>query len=138
MKTNTNRIARMTAFAIGLGLMAMTLNAQQGSFNLPVRAHWGTATLAPGEHRVEVPLPLGTTIVYLRGERNSQVTVPLLVERTESSNHSYLRLVRVNGEYYVAAYQAGPAGERFDFPTPKQHKGSLESEQATLVEVSGN
>ncbi len=138
MKTNTNRVARISALAIGLGLTVMTLNAQQGSFNLPVRAHWGTATLAAGEHRVEVPLPVGSTILYLSGERNNQVTVPLVTERTEESNRSYLRLVRVNGEYYVDAYQSGPTGQRYYFQTPKRHKGSLESDEATLVDVSGN
>ena len=141
MERKSNHAAYVTAFTLGIGLMAMQANAQQGTFNLPVQAHWGNAVLQPGEHRVQVPLPLGQTVVYLRTGERTQMTVPLTTESIAGSSRSYLHLSKVNGEYYVDAYQAGISGQRFIFPKPKAAHNAdsgAEDTESTLVSVAGN
>jgi len=136
----SNRVTRTAALAIGIGLIAMQANAQQGMFNLPVQAHWGRIVLQPGEHKVQIPIALGQTVVYLHSGNATQMTVPLVTETTASSGRSYLRLTRVNGEYYVDEYQSGLSGQKFIFPKPKAN-GSVgtgaEESEATLVSVTG-
>ena len=119
MKSKTNRIARFSALAVALGMTAITLNAQpQGSFNLPMQAHWGLITLSPGEHVVRSPLTSGQPIVSLTTNKSTTLVVPMLSESTSSYGHAYLRLVRVGGEYYVDTYQSAN-GRRYSFATPK-------------------
>lgn len=141
MERKLNRLTRITAFALGIGLTAMQLSAEQGTFNLPVQAHWGNAVLQPGEHTLQVPLPLGQTIVYLRGGGAAQMAIPLTTENTADSNRSYLHLSKVGGEYYVDAYQSGVSGRRFIFAKPKATRSAssgAEGTEATLVSVAEN
>jgi len=139
VERKSNRVARITAFALGIGLTAMQLSAQQGTFNLPVQAHWGNAVLQPGEHTVQVPLPLGQTIVYLRGGGTAQMAVPLTTENTGGADRSFLHLSKVNGEYYVDEYQSGV--KRFIFARPKATRSTssgAEDTEATLISVAGD
>ncbi|HEX4166812.1 MAG TPA: hypothetical protein VHZ55_15205 [Bryobacteraceae bacterium] len=138
MERKSNRTAFVSALAIGIGLTAMQANAQQGTFNLPVQAHWGTAVLQPGKHTVQVPLPLGQTIVYLGSGLTHQLTVPLTIENNIASTRSYLRLTKVNGEYYVDEYVCGPSNKKFFFPKPKEPRHGAKDEEATLVTVTGS
>ncbi len=140
MERKLNRVARITSFALGIGLTAMQLSAQQGTFNLPVQAHWGNAVLQPGEHTVQVPLPLGQTIVYLQGGGTAQMAVPLTTENAAGANRSFLRLSKVNGEYYVDEYQSGVSGKRFIFAKPKATRSTSSGKdtEATLVSVTGD
>ncbi len=142
MERKLNRVARITAFALGIGLTAIQLSAEQGKFNLPVQAHWGHALLQPGEHTVQVPLPLGQTIVYLGGGGSAQMAVPLTTSNTVGADRSsFLHLSKVNGEYYVDEYQSGLSGKRFIFPKPKATRSAssgAEDSESTLVSVAAN
>ncbi len=141
MERKWNRVAVLSTFAFGMGLTAMQANAQQGTFNLPVQAHWGTAVLEPGEHRIRMPIPLGQRYFYVRGGEGTQVTVPLSTEILRGSNKSFLHLSRVNGEYYVDAYQSGVSGQRFTFSTPKAVGGKAHKpsdQEAKLITVTGS
>ncbi len=143
MERKLNRVARITAFALGIGLTSMQLSAEQGRFNLPVQAHWGKAILQPGEHTVQIPLPLGQTIVYLGGGGGAaQMAIPLTTGNTAGADRgSFLHLSKVNGEYYVDEYQSGVSGKNFIFSKPKAVRSAgsgAEDSEATLVSVADN
>jgi hypothetical protein len=141
MQAKTNRIARASALIIGVGLTALTLNAQQGEFHLPVQAHWGPAVLQPGEHTVRVPYSMGQTLVSLSSNGDTQMAMPMTAELIPQSNRNYLRLVKVNGQYYVDFYQSGMTGKRYIFPKPKaaqNGKSGAEESEATLIRVTGD
>lgn len=139
MQAKTNRMARISVIAIGLGLTALTLNAQQGNFNLPVPAHWGPAVLQPGEHTVRVPAKIGQTLISLGTNGDTQMAMPLTAELIPQSNRNYLHLVKINGQYYVDVYQSGMTGKRYIFPKPKApHGNSATEEEATLISVTGD
>ena len=131
-----SKLTRIAAIAAGLGLTATLANAQKGTFNLPVRAHWGNVVLDPGEHSVRTPIPIGQTLVYLTSDEGTKVTVPIIVERTNGSDRSYLRLARIGGEYYVEEFRSGPDGITYVFPKPKNareiNSGAEESDAGTI------
>lgn len=139
MERKTNRMARVAALTVGLGIAAVSLNAQQGSFDLPVRAHWGAAVLEPGEHSLKIPISNGQAIVYLGSRAGTEMAVPLTTERVTESSRSYLHLAKVNGEYYVDAFQSGLTGRRFIFPKAKSTRRSSPAgeAEAMLVRVKG-
>jgi hypothetical protein len=119
VERKTNRMVRISAIAVALGMTVMTLNAQpQGSFNLPFQAHWGPITLQPGEHVVRAPFTAGQAVVSLTTDKATSLVVPMTTESTGSFGHAYLRVVRVGGEYYVNTYQSA-TGKRYSFATPK-------------------
>jgi hypothetical protein len=138
VNSKSNRVIRLFAFAIGLSVTAMHLSAQQGTFNLPVRAHWGTAVLEPGQHRVLSPPALGQPILYLFSEHSRQMTLPMITAIV-NADRSYLHLTRVNGEYYIDAYQSAANGKRYSFAKPKSERKSdsgPDATDSTLVSVS--
>ncbi len=140
MEIKSNRVTLIVAFVIGIGLTAMPSNAQQGTFNLPVQAHWGNAVLQPGEHTVKIPLPMGQTLVYLGGGGATQIAMPLTTESVDNPGRTYIRLSRINGEYYVDEYQSA-SGKKFFFHKPKANRGAnsgAEESESTLVSVAGN
>jgi hypothetical protein len=140
MQLKTNRMARISGLIIGVGLTALTLNAQQGEFKLPVQAHWGAAILQPGEHTVRIPSIMGQTLLALSSDGDIQLAMPLTAELIPQSKRNYLRLVKINDQYYVDVYQSGMTGKRYIFPKPKVtqgHSGAEESE-ATLIRVTGD
>ncbi len=140
MENKTNRMVRISALVIGAGLTALTLNAQQGQFNLPVQAHWGTAVLQAGEHTIRVPYSIGSTLISLSSNRDTQMTIPLTAELIPQSNRNYLHLVKINGQYYVDVYQSGMTGKRYIFPKPKAAPGSsgVDESESTLIRVTGD
>ncbi len=140
MQARTNRMARVSALIIGVGLTALTLNAQQGEFNLPVQAHWGPAVLQPGQHTVRVPYTMGQTLVSLSTNGDTQMAMPLTAELIPQSNRNYLHLVKINGQYYVNVFQSGLTGKRYIFAKPKAAQGNsgTEESEATLIHVTGD
>jgi hypothetical protein len=140
MQAKANRMARVSGLIIAVGLTALTVNAQQGNFNLPVEAHWGAAVLQPGEHTVRIPSKIGQTLVSLSSNGDTQMAMPLTAELIPQSNRNYLHLVKINGQYYVDVYQSGITGKRYIFPKPKAtHRSSgTDESEATLIRVTGD
>jgi hypothetical protein len=138
MQSKTNRVVRVAAIAAGLGTLALQASAAQGTFNLPVEAHWGRVVLEPGVHRVDIPTAvLGQKIVYLRSGQNTKMTLPL-TSQPSTGKHSYLRIVKVDNAYYVDAFQSQADGHKYFFPHPKSEQSQeagAGGEVATLVEV---
>jgi len=140
MDRNVNRLSLMSALAVGIALLtAAPSNAQQGKFNLPVSAHWGPVLLEPGEHSVQIPQPVGQTLVYLTDGKSTQVTVPLTTEPTWS-NKNCLHLAKINGEYYVESFESGSNGKKFIFPKPKSLRSASAGarDEVTLISVHEN
>lgn len=138
MEKNISRVIRVTALAATLGLTAMQMSAQQGTFNLPVEAHWGHAVLEPGQHSVRIPLGTsGQQIAYLTSDKDTQMTVPLSSQPLTRANRSYLHLVKINGTFYVDAYQSATNGSKYFFARPKV-KGAGAEEESTIISVDSN
>ena len=138
MQNKTNRLVRVAAIAAALGMAALQASAADGTFNLPVEAHWGRAVLEPGVHRVQVPVAeLGPKVVFLRTGTRTKITIPI-TSQPATGTHSYLRLVKVDGTYYVDTYQSQFDGNKYFFAHPKssqRDEASGNGEEATLVEV---
>ena len=138
MQNKTNRVVRVAAIAAGLGLMALQASAAEGTFNLPFEAHWGKAVLEPGLHKVQIPVAeFGQKIVYLRTGQKTNMTIPTTTQPS-TGTHSYLRLVKVDGSYYVDAFQSQIDGQKYFFAHPKadhDQEAAASGEEATLIEV---
>ena len=139
MQSKTNRAIRVAAIMVAaLGVTALQASAQKGTFNLPVEAHWGKVVLAPGVHQVQVPFPTnGQRVAYVYTENRAQMSVPLTTQIAQD-DRSYLHLVRVNGTYYVDAYQSHVNGLKYFFPRPKPantEDAAAAEEKATLIAV---
>lgn len=138
MQGKTNRLVRVAAIATGLGMAAFTASAAEGNFNLPVEAHWGHVVLEPGLHAVQIPAAdSGQKIVYLHTGTQTKLTVPM-TSQPAVGNRAYLRLVKVNGAYYVDAYQSQLDGRKYFFSHPKTQRvdeAGASADEATLIEV---
>ncbi len=144
MENKSNHMSRVigvfAGFAIALGIAAVPAAAEQGTFNLSVPAHWGTAVLQPGKHKLNIPVPMGQTLIYLTGHSGTQMTVPLTQDARASSGRSYLHLAKVNGVYYVDEFQSGATGRTFFFAKPKSHERNPapEEAEAKIIDVKGD
>lgn len=141
MESKTNRMIKVTAVAAALGLCAMQMSAQQGDFTLPVAAHWGNVVLQPGSHRVSMPIePSGLKIVYLESNNERAMTLPVTSQPADEGMHSYIRLSKINGTYYVTAYQNEIAGHKYFFAKPKSDRSAgpadVEMGESTLISVA--
>jgi hypothetical protein len=137
VQSKTNRVIRVAAIAAALGLTALQVSAQQGTFNLPVEAHWGRAVLEPGQHRVSIPTATGQKLVYLQGNKTTQMSIPLTTQPSQE-NRSYIHLVKINGAYYVDAYQSEFSGSKYFFSKPKPNRtaGPAVDEESTIISVA--
>ncbi len=143
MKTNLKRILSIAGLATAISLIAAPLNAQQGRFNLPYEVHWGNAVLSPGAYRLSGPSvtsPIG--ILYISGNGQTQMAVPAVTEFGKDSNHSYLKLVNVGGQYVVREFVSGATGRSYTFGIPKtlrlRMSPKADHDMATLIDVTGN
>jgi hypothetical protein len=141
VKTNPRRALTVAGFAIALALVASPLNAQQGKFTLPVEAHWGNAVLSPGSYRLSGPSPTSTMgVIYIYGDKKAQMALPVVATPQDLSNHSYLRLVNVNGTYVIREFSSGLTGRSYLFGIPKtlrlRMSPKADHDVATLIDVS--
>jgi hypothetical protein len=133
---------------LSIGFLAMTIAAgaahaaQQAKFHLPVEARWGDATLPPGDYKVSLPeLSLGVSQFVVKSNDKTRYVLPMVTDRADGSSHdpSYLRLVKVNGTYFVAEYRSTAAGKTFSFAVPKPKRQVEITDQDVLkLGVSGN
>ena len=135
-------------FSFGLLVATMATGAAhaavQAKFHLPVGAHWGEVTLAPGDYQVSLPEPgLGVWHFTVKGDDKTGYIRPMATDYEENlghdSSHNYLQLVKVNGTYYVAKYQSGVTGKMFSFAVPKRkHQLRMSDREAVNVGASSN
>ncbi len=109
----------LIACAFAIASTATGAFAQQGAFTLPVRVHWGMAVLEPGAHSLKPPSAAKGPIFYISGDEGIEMSIPSSTENIEQSERSYLRLVKVNGDYFVNEFYSGLSGKKYHFATPK-------------------
>jgi hypothetical protein len=138
-------VKRVLGFALfgaiaGAGVMQA---GQQATFHLPFAATWGNAVLPPGDYRVSLPmLSVGPREFYLTGQGTRVLIPPMSTDvdslRATHLDHSYLRLVNVDGVYYVENYESGPTGIEFSFKVPKQkHRVQMSKQEVVRLDASG-
>jgi hypothetical protein len=121
MNCSLHRVFGVMALAglIGAGSMRASV---QGSFHLPVMAHWGNKVLLPGDYQVSVMAPnAGPKQVVVRGEGNTVYATALAVDSEFPLTHGSLQLVERNGAYFVKQYRSGVEGKIYTFGLPKAH-----------------
>ncbi|HEX4228328.1 MAG TPA: hypothetical protein VHZ07_06640 [Bryobacteraceae bacterium] len=94
--------------------------AEQAAFHLPVAAHWGQVLLQPGDYKMYLPeLSTGDLEILVKGADKAAFERPLVAVTHNVSASSYLKLRKVDGNYFVREFSFGPSGESFTFPIPK-------------------
>jgi len=120
MNFSINRIFGFVALA-GLAGACCSQAAVQASFHLPVSAHWGIATLAPGDYRIQVrDLTAGNKQVVIEGKGHTMYAMPVGVDRQDHLDKSSLQLVELNGDYFVRELRSETSGQTYTFQVPKQ------------------
>jgi hypothetical protein len=115
---------------LNLGLLLITAAAGaayaevQAQFHLPFEAHWGGMTLAPGDYKVNLPnISHGSNQFVVNGADGSGFVQPMVADTDgnlpSDSTRSYLKIVKINGSYFVQQYRSGPTGKTFAFALPK-------------------
>ncbi len=105
---------------LGLAVSLGSAYAGQATFHLPFSAHWGPAYIGPGDYRITLPeIGSPTSVIYLQSNSQRAFVVAGIFGLQEAQDKSYLKLVNVNGAYYVKQYILGSSGKVFLFPTPK-------------------
>src|SRR4051794_36797765 len=98
MNLLTNPVWRGLAVLAALSWTASHAQAQQGSFQLSVEAHWGNVVLPPGLYRISVPMRASwPEIMELSSHGKTVSILPELETSQPSSNHSYFSLVQIQG-----------------------------------------
>ena len=134
MNLNMHRLAGISAFAAVLVMGAPLANAQGAAFHLPVEAHWGSAVLSPGDYTFSAPDSTSNLrVFYLRSSTGSKVMVPQIVNQDVSSGRSCLKLVKINGAYYVREYDSAVKGIAYDFAVPKSGHLQMDAANRMLV-----
>ena len=135
MNWSMTRLVTVSAFAVALSLGASHANAQKATFHLPFEVRWGGTVLQPGNYTLSAPDSLSASrIFYLRGDTRTQMAIPQIVGTdAASSRRSYLKLVNVDGTYYVREYVSGAMGTALKFAIPRPSHRELRAQNRVLV-----
>jgi hypothetical protein len=127
---SVNRVFSLAALTAVFS-MGITQAAQQAKFHLPVAAKWGNVLLQPGDYNMTLPTPsVGNWQIYLEGAGKRVYAMPMITEVRDQSTRNYLKLVKVDGAYFVREYDSGTIGKAFTFVVPKTNS---RKEEMTLV-----
>ncbi len=119
MKFSLSRIFVLST--LGLAASLGSAYAGQATFHLPFSARWGTVYMAPGDYRVTLPeSDSEASVFYLQSKSQRGFAVAGSLRHDEPQDKSYLKLVNVDGEYYVKQYVSASKGKIFLFQTPKR------------------
>jgi hypothetical protein len=123
---------------LGIGASLSSAYAGQANFHLPFDAHWGTLTLTPGDYRIALPEAAAPVAVfYVKGQSAQGLELAGRFDFGEAGGKSYLKLVNVNGEYFVREYVSGTSGKTFTFLVPKATHRQQISERILSVNSEG-
>lgn len=118
MKFSLSRIIVLST--LGLAVSLGSAYAGQATVHLPFGAHWGAAYMVPGDYRITLPEGGSpASIFYFQSKSQGGLAVAGIFSVGEPQDKSSLKLVNVNGEYYVKQYVVAANGKVFLFPTPK-------------------
>ncbi len=134
MNCSMTRLVAVSAFVAALGLGTSQANAQSATFHLPSETRWGSTVLHPGTYTLDTPdSPSVHPVFYLRGKDGIQLAVPHIVSKEAASGHSYLKLVNVDGTYYVQEFVSGARATAFQFAVPKAAHRESSAQNRVLV-----
>ena len=101
---------------------ALPLGAQQlyqANFELPFAAHWGGTTLEPGQYTITVEQSLASRLIRIHGEHGTSLVLAGSYKPEAPAEHGRLTFAKLDGNYVVQEFSAGPLGQAFTFPAPK-------------------
>lgn len=124
----------LTLSILGIGASLGSAYAGQARFHLPFEAHWGTFAMSPGDYQVSLPdAAAPSPVFYLKGESKVGLAMAGRYEFGEPKGNSYLKLVNVDGEYFVRQFVSGVSGKTFMFQVPKATHRQQVSEERVLT-----
>jgi hypothetical protein len=138
MSVSIGRMINLGALAfISTALMQA---AQQGTFHLPVTAHWGQVVLEPGDYRMAFPSPSAGQMEFLvQGPHKTVYELPLVTDVQNISSRSYFKLDAINGDYFIRELSFGPGGKIFTFSLPKTgHREHVAKVEISSLDAAGN
>jgi hypothetical protein len=136
MKFSLSRIFVLST--LGLAVSLGSAYAGQATFHLPFSAHWGAAYMVPGDYRITLPeVGSPASIFYLQSKSQHGFAVAGMFSQDKPQEKSYLKLVNVNGEFYVKQYVSATNGNVFLFPTPKPSQRQQIAEQVIRIDNRG-
>lgn len=134
MNLSMTRLVTVSAIVAAFSLGATQASAQKATFNLPVEARWGNAVLSPGNYTLTSPDSVSDIrIFYLHGDSGTQMAVPAIVNNDSARGKNYLKLVNVDGTYYVQQYVSATTGRSFKFAVPKAREHELRAQDRVIV-----
>jgi hypothetical protein len=134
---------------LGIGLFGAIASVgalqaqQQAKFHLPFTATWNKVVLPPGDYTLSVPgLAVSPRGFLLNGPDTKAFILPMSAGAgtyaAADDTHSYLKLVNVDGTYYVESYESGPTSTEFGFKTPKPRiRLQMSKREVVTVGVAG-
>lgn len=116
-----SKLHKFTLAAIAAVASAGVMQAQeQGTFHLPIEARWGQMVLEPGDYTIIQPtVSLDQTQLRLQGAGKTVFEMPRITEFQRYSDSSYLKLKKIDGQYFVSEFDSGVTGKTYTFGTPK-------------------
>ncbi len=116
-----------------LGFSALQAESVQARFHLPVAAHLGVASLAPGDYRISLIEEMsGSKHVLIEGKNGFAYGIPMPVEKDAPSGRSSLELVESQGNYFIKEYRSGYTGRVYAFAIPH----NLRNTKTQVVEIT--
>lgn len=115
-------IARVLSFAAVAAFASTGLmqGAVHNTFHLSTETHWGNSVLEPGDYAIDVPVTsLGRTQLLVHGAGKIVFEVPLTQYAQKNSDSNYLKLSKIDGEYFISEFSSGATGQTFTFSVPK-------------------
>ncbi len=130
---------------LGIGLFTLIGGAaalqagQQAKFHLPVTATWGSTVLQPGDYSLSMPGAAITNREFLLTGEGQKIFIPVMATNyAGDSGHSELRLLNIDGKYYVESYKSGAASKEFIFNVPSaKHRMHVGKREVSRVDVVG-
>jgi hypothetical protein len=136
MKFSLSRMLLLST--LGLAVSLGSAYAGQATFHLPFSAHWGIAYMVPGDYRITLPEgDSPASIFYLQSKSQRGFAVAGTFWQDVPQDKSYLKLVNVNGEYYVKQFVLATNGKVFLFPTPKPSNRQQLAERVISIDNQG-
>lgn len=125
-------IGRVCSWA-AVAVLASTGLMQGGAldtFHLSTEAHWGSAVLPPGDYTIVLPSPSpDQTKLRINGGGKTVFELPVVISVQKDSDSNRLKLVNVDGEYFIREFSSGATGETYTFAVPKPNQRRLTTSQ---------
>lgn len=119
MKALFSLSATSAILAVALSGLASPARASEVKIHLPVAARWGSQILPAGDYRFDFSQT--APLAYVSG-KGVEATVFVTSSKPQSPReHSFLRMVDVQGTPTVVAFGSSAQGVIYQFAVPKSH-----------------